>query len=162
MEDNIFTHKTNAHILPRVSARANPLVSLCIPHGQRPLRPTSQFRTMRSTGVSIPTGAAMVEAAVQLATATTGAAAKSGKITATEGAGNLADGEAAHQHQHQVQPSPLPSQEQLPSNPIITITNHCKSIKAPMGLVAYEYTPLKFKPQPSIIPQPENHLNLII
>ena len=29
-----------------------------------------------------------------------------------------------------------------------------------MGLVAYEYTKLKFKPHPSIIPQPDNHLNL--
>ena len=69
--------------------------------------------------------------------ATTGVAATSGKITATEGLGNVEDGEDADQHQHQAQPRPLPSQEQLPSIPIISISNHCEKIKAPMVLLQH-------------------------
>ena len=56
------------------------------------------------------------------------------KIPTTKGAGDVVDGD---QQQHQAQPSPLPGKEQLPSNPIITIINQCKSIKAPMGRDAY-------------------------
>ena len=101
VNDKKFTNKieTNANTLPRVSSRANPVVRSCIPHGQKPLWPTSPLRTTLSTVASSPTGAAIVEATtVEAATATTGAAATSGRITATERAGDVEDGEVADQH----------------------------------------------------------------
>ena len=87
---------------------------------------------------STTAGVAMATTVVEAMATTVAATATSGsKTTATEATGGVEAGEDADQHQHQAEPSPVPSQEQLPSNPCLTISTHCEKIKAPLGLVAY-------------------------
>ena len=98
----ILTKKieTNINNLPRASARVNPLASLFMCRGQKPLGHTSPWRRTPSTGVSSLTtaGVAMATTVVEeMATTVEATATNGSKKTATEATGGVEDGEAADQ-----------------------------------------------------------------